>query len=112
MSDERLNNGNREVHINETEASGGSKEGVVRWVLLGGLLLVIVLLSIIWITGALSQGEVESEATVSGTIDAMDAGEEGTVGTNTDSIIMQNEAIGDGEPNPEVPDVEQDVIPN
>ncbi len=112
MTDDRYKNGNREVHINETEVSGGSKEGVVRWVLLGGLLLVIVLLSIIWITGALSQGEVESEATVSGTIDAMDAGEGDGIGIDTDSIIMQNEAISDGEANPEVTDSELDVIPN
>ena len=112
MTEDRYENGNREVHIDETSASGGSKEGVVRWVLLGGFLLVIVLLSIIWITGALSQGDVESEATVSGTIDAMDTGDEDGIGSDTDSIIMQNEAISNGEPNPEVTDSELDVIPN
>ena len=31
-----------EVHLTDTEASGGSKEGVVRWVLAGGLLLAII----------------------------------------------------------------------
>ena len=35
-----------EIHVTDTEASGGSKEGVVRWVLAGGLLLAILLLSI------------------------------------------------------------------
>ena len=43
---------NGEIHVNETEASGGSKEGVVRWVLIVGLVLVIGLLSVTWITGA------------------------------------------------------------
>lgn len=41
-----------EVHVSEEEASGGSKEGVVRWVLIIGTLLAIVALSTIWITGA------------------------------------------------------------
>ncbi|MGN6496481.1 MAG: hypothetical protein ACTHK5_03960 [Tsuneonella sp.] len=50
---------------NETEATGASKEGVVRWVLTIGLLLAIVLLSIIWISGALTNGDVESEENVS-----------------------------------------------
>lgn len=43
-----------EIHVNDTEASGGSKEGVVRWMLAIGLVLAIVLLSVIWITGALT----------------------------------------------------------
>ncbi len=54
----------------ETEASAGSKEGVVRWVLLIGLGLAIAFLTIIWMTGALSQGDVEEEATVSGIIES------------------------------------------
>lgn len=41
-----------EIHIDEEDAAGGSKEGVVRWVLLFSLLAAIVLLSIIWMTGA------------------------------------------------------------
>ena len=46
-----------EVHLTDTEASGGSKEGVVRWVLAGGLLLAIILLSVTWIIPALSTGD-------------------------------------------------------
>ena len=46
-----------EIHASTTEASGGSREGVVRWVLVIGLLLVVALLSIIWITGALTQDD-------------------------------------------------------
>ncbi len=70
------------VHLDEEEASGGSKEGVVRWVLAGGLLLALVLLSITWIIPALLQGDVEEEATVSGEISSIEDG-----GDGTDSIV-------------------------
>jgi type VI protein secretion system component VasK len=49
------------VHISEEEASGGSKEGVVRWVLVIGLLLAVVALSIIWITGAASRSDPDAD---------------------------------------------------
>ena len=45
-----------EVHVNEQEASGGSKEGVGRWVLGIGLFLAIAILSAMWITGAALTG--------------------------------------------------------
>ncbi|AKM06278.1 hypothetical protein [Pelagerythrobacter marensis] len=70
-----------EVHMNETEASGGSKEGVVRWVLIVGTFLAIAALTVIWVTGALTQGEAESEATASGRIEASERD------TATDSIV-------------------------
>ncbi|MDP4576097.1 hypothetical protein Q9K02_13220 [Qipengyuania sp. G39] len=70
------------VHVDEVEASGGSKEGVVRWVLAGGLLLAILLMSIVWIIPAMTQGDVEEEATVSGEISTMESD-----GDNTDSIV-------------------------
>ena len=71
-----------EVHLDETEASGGSKEGVVRWVLAGGLLLAIILLSVTWIVPALNTGDVEEEGTVSGQISSMEDD-----GDDTDSIV-------------------------
>ncbi|WP_427969271.1 hypothetical protein [Altererythrobacter sp.] len=43
-----------EIHINEVEVSGGSKEGVGRWVLGVGLLLAVIVLSLMWIIPALS----------------------------------------------------------
>ena len=46
-----------EVHTSSTEATGASREGVVRWVLIIGLLLVVVLLSVIWMGGAAMQGD-------------------------------------------------------
>ena len=70
------------VHVDEVEASGGSKEGVVRWVLAGGLLLAILLMSVVWIVPALMQGDVEEEATVSGEISSME-----NDGDDTDSIV-------------------------
>jgi hypothetical protein len=71
-----------EIHVTDTEASGGSKEGVVRWVLAGGLLLAVILMSIVWIVPALTTGDVEEEGTVSGQISSME--EEGDT---TDSIV-------------------------
>lgn len=49
------------VHLSEEEASGGSKDGVVRWVLIFGTLLAIVALSAIWITGALSNTDPDAD---------------------------------------------------
>ena len=71
-----------EVHVSTEEASGGSKEGVVRWVLAGGLLLAVLLMSIVWIVPAMTQGDVEEEATVSGEISSMEDD-----GDSTDSIV-------------------------
>lgn len=44
---------NDEVRISETEASGGKKLGVMRYVLGISLVLAIVLLSLVWMGGAL-----------------------------------------------------------
>ena len=55
---------NGEVHIDDQDAAGGSKEGVVRWVLLISLLAAILILSIIWIVGAMGENEVEESNTV------------------------------------------------
>ena len=80
-----------EVHIDDVEASGGSKEGVVRYVLAGGLILAIILMSVVWIVPAMTQGDVEEEATVSGEISSME--EEGD---STDSILgTDEEQVGD-----------------
>ena len=60
-----------EVHVSETEASGGSKEGVVRWVLIVGILLAIVFLTLIWTSGALMQDDgADSETSVDTRINA------------------------------------------
>jgi hypothetical protein len=87
------------IHVSQEEASGGSKEGVVRWVLVLGLLLAIGLLSVTWITGALTQGDVESQGDVGGQISAV----EDDSGDSTDSIVSENvdssdDAAGEAEP--------------
>ena len=73
-----------EIHVDDTEASAGETSGHMRWVLGIGLVLAIGLLTIIWVTGALTQGDVEEEATVTGEILS-----EQDEGDNTDSIIME-----------------------
>ena len=78
-----------EIHVSDTEASGGSKEGVVRWVLVAGRLLAIILLSLIWIIPAMTQGDVEEEASVSNKIDSMEDNDE-----NIDSIV-EPDTFGD-----------------
>ena len=95
-----------EVDVSETEASGGSKEGVVRWVLVFGTVLAIALLSIIWITGAAFQGDAEEEATVSGRMEAQEDSD------TTDSIVGVEAA--DEEPGVETAgeDTPLDTVPN
>lgn len=46
-----------EVHTSTTEASAGSREGVVRWVLIIGLLLIVIAFAVIVMTGMLSQDD-------------------------------------------------------
>ena len=60
----------RETRIDQTDAKGGSREGVVRWVLLVSLSLAIVAMTVIWVTGALTQDNVESQGTATGRIEA------------------------------------------
>ncbi|KPF65635.1 hypothetical protein [Porphyrobacter sp. AAP60] len=61
---------NRQTRIDETDASAGSKSGTVRWVLGISLTLAIVALTIIWVTGALTQDDVESAGTATGRLEA------------------------------------------
>lgn len=61
-----------EIHIRDTEATGASKEGVGRWVLIFGTLIAIALLGAVALFGGLSQGDVEEEATVSGKIQSVE----------------------------------------
>ena len=65
-----MQNPNRQTRIEEQDAKGGSNEGVVRWVLLISLGLAIAALTIIWVTGALTQDSVESQGTATGRAEA------------------------------------------
>lgn len=55
-----MENRNGKIRIDETEAKAGSKEGVVRYVLLISIALTVIAFAIIWATGVLSQSEAES----------------------------------------------------
>lgn len=46
--------GEGQEHVQPTQTRGASKEGVVRWVLIGSMLLIVAAMSIVWITGALT----------------------------------------------------------
>ena len=56
-----------EIHIEDDDAYAGEKSGHMRVVLAISLLAALALMSAIWIFGAFSQGEEESEITMSGT---------------------------------------------
>lgn len=71
------------VEIETDEVRGGESSGRMWKVLVIGTFLAAALMTIIWVTGALSQGDVESAATVSGTQDAMNDDD----GTGTDGVI-------------------------
>ncbi len=80
-----------EVHVETDDARGGESTGVMRYVLGISLVLAIVLLSAIWMFGAASQDDAESEITASGTMAAQEAENDGT-----DSIVSDDaKTVGD-----------------
>ncbi len=84
--------------IDETDAKGGSNEGVVRWVLAISLALAIGALTLVWVTGALSQNADESEMNV-----ARKPGAGGDAATSEDSSIDGITADDGGSDAPEAP---------
>lgn len=55
-----------EVHVNTSEARGGSTPHIVRYVLVISLLLAIIALSVVWITGATNSAQPDENGPVSG----------------------------------------------
>ena len=55
-----------EVEVTTTEARGGSTPHIVRYVLAISLLLAIGALSLVWITGAATSEQADSNSPVSG----------------------------------------------
>ena len=51
-----------EVHVDDVEASGGRKDGVVRWILGISLFLALVVMSMVWIIPALTDDDNISDA--------------------------------------------------
>jgi len=75
-----------ETHIETDEARGGSTPHIVRWILAISLLAAIVLLSIIWITGAATRGDAEGSTNPRNKVlDEYGAGG-GILGENADKI--------------------------
>jgi hypothetical protein len=84
----------REIHIERDDVRAGSNEGVVRWVLFISLGLAIIALTIIWVTGALNEGPVESEGTTTGRIQA-EADQRNEGGAESDMGVMSPDTIDD-----------------
>ncbi len=55
-----------EVHVNTSEARGGSTPHIVRYILAISLILAIGALSLIWITGAASSDQPDRNGPISG----------------------------------------------
>ena len=55
-----------EVHIETTEARGGSTPHIVRYVLIISLFLAIGALTLIWVTGAATSDQPDQRSPVSG----------------------------------------------
>lgn len=78
-----------EVHVETDDARGGESTGVMRWVLGISLLAAIVLLSAIWMFGAWTQDDAESEITATGkaaVADDQSTGTDSIVGTDADEM--------------------------
>jgi hypothetical protein len=72
-----------EIHTEVEDARAGSTPHVTRWVLLFGLLGAIVLLTIIWVTGALVTGPSHSQNADEGIRQA----QQQAADSHTDSIV-------------------------
>ncbi|WFL76259.1 hypothetical protein P7228_09635 [Altererythrobacter arenosus] len=83
-----------EIHLDDTEAKAGETSGHMRWVLGIGTVLAIVLLSLIWMTGAWQEGEKAEEARDRG--DYAQNFEDS--GDDTDSIVSDRfDEVGDAD---------------
>lgn len=90
-----------EVHVETDEARGGSTPHIVRWVLGISLVAAIVLLSAVWMFGALSEREVGRE------IDSRSIARDGDAAasepSDTDGIVLEGtdeiaDATGEADP--------------
>lgn len=84
-----------EVHAETDGARAGSTPHIVRWILIGGLILAIALLSATWIIGALGMEEQGSVAT---TPDRLGEQQEDPA-EDTDSIVSDGfDRVDEAEP--------------
>lgn len=103
-----MNADRNEVHSETDAARAGSTPHIVRWILVISLLAAIVLLSIIWITGAATQSDAESSQTQKVEVQESRATAEQS-GDQTDSIVHEGfdeiEAAEPGDRPPSAPPV-------
>jgi hypothetical protein len=71
-----------EIHIDQADAKGGRNRGMNMRALVIGTVLAAAALTLIWVTGALTQGPAESSGTATGRIQA-----EADEGLNPDNDI-------------------------
>ena len=69
-----------ELHSETDSARAGSTPHIVRWILAISLLATIVLLSIIWITGAATQSDDEAQISATRAIQSQEDDARGTEG--------------------------------
>ena len=103
-----MENRDGEIHVETDDARGATNNNVVRWILAISLFGAIVLLSIVWIAGAATQGDDENEVSVN----SMAADPPGADTEATDSIVGENAGELDAaEPGDDaaVPTVENEV---
>lgn len=95
-----MHNEGEEIHVDADEVRGGESRGVMRWVLGISVLIAAGAMTIAWVSGALSQGDVESQATVSGKMDAAEEGDntDGVVGVPDDFSQVEPAEPADGNP--------------
>ena len=91
-----MRNEGGEVHSETDEARAGSTPHIVRWILGISLFFAVVLLSAIWIFGALSQGDIEEEANVSNIARDLEENED-IDGVIIDGADQMETAEGEGE---------------
>ncbi len=82
-----MNAEQNEVHSETDAARAGSTPHIVRWVLGISLFAAIVLLSIIWMTGAATQDDAESSQTQK--VEVQERHDAFTAGEDTDSIVHE-----------------------
>jgi len=83
----------RPTRIDQTDAKAGTKEGVVRWVLAISLGLTVVAFAAIVLSGALSQGPVESQQNVERKVEAQRE-QSGANDSSIDGVVADDPDAG------------------
>ena len=93
-----------EVHVGTEASRAGSTPHVVRWILFIGLFLAIGLLTIIWVTGALTQDNIEEERQVTEILESRDRLE------GEDPAIIISDEAGEMDRAPEINDPDSEAL--